>query len=78
MFVILTMNRQLLLILLIPVLGFGGFYEIGQTVSSAHQNIAYPVCYGEYPTENLQLSHFNGYDNGGSYKIIWIEMLATW
>ena len=72
------MNRQLLLILLIPVLGLGGFYEIGQTVSSAHQNIEYPVCYGEYPTENLQLSHFNGYDNGGSFKIIWIEMLATW
>ena len=72
------MLRQLLLILLIPVLGFGGYYGIGDTVSADHQNIDYPVCYGEYPTENLQLSHFNGYDNGGSYKIIWIEMLATW
>ncbi len=72
------MVRQLLLIILIPSWGSGGFYEIGDYVSTDHQNISYPVCYGEYPTENLQLSHFNGSNNGGSFKIIWIEMLATW
>ena len=69
------MVRQLLLMLLIPIWKYGEFYEIGETESADHQYITYPICYGEYPTENLQLSHFNGYDNGGIYKIIWIEML---
>ena len=49
-----------------------------EILSPDHQNIPYTICYGEYPTDNLQLSDFNGYQNGGDYKIIWIEMLATW
>ena len=72
------MIRQLLFTFIITALASGGFYETGDTVSPDHQSTLYPVCYGDYPAENLQLSHFNGYENGGDYKIIWIEMLATW
>lgn len=72
------MIRLLILILFISGLGFGGFYEIGDAVSADHQNVPYPVCYGEYPSDDLRLSHFNGNNNGGTYNIIWIEMLATW
>ena len=74
----LLMVRSLLVILIIIVWAFGGYYETGDTVSPDHQNILYTICYGEYPTDNLQLSDFNGYQNGGDYNIIWIEMLATW
>ena len=74
----LLMVRSLLLIHIITVWVFGGYYETGNTVSPDHQNIPYAICYGEYPADNLQLSDFNGYQNGGDFKIIWIEMLATW
>ena len=70
--------RSLLLILILTVWALGGYYETGDTVSPDHQNIPYTICYGEYPTDNLQLSDFNGYQNGGDFNIIWIEMLATW
>tara|TARA_Y100000588_G_C14065094_1_gene843264 strand:+ start:131 stop:349 length:219 start_codon:yes stop_codon:yes gene_type:complete len=72
------MNIKLILNLFITELVFGGLYEVGDSVSNVHQEIPYPVCHGEYPTDNLQLSQFNGEINGGNYKIIWIEMLATW
>ena len=74
----LLMVRSLLVILIITAWAFGGYYETGDTVSPDHQNIPYAICYGEYPADNLQLSDFNGYQNGGDFTIIWIEMLATW
>ena len=70
--------HRLFLYCTILSIAFAGFYQVGNTVSSEHQNTPYPICYGDYPSENLQLSDFNGYENGGDYKIIWIEMLATW
>ena len=76
--VIFTMVRFFQFIIIITTLANGGFYEVGNTVSSEHQNTHYPICYGDYPSDNLQLSHFNGYENDGEFKIIWIEMLATW
>ena len=72
------MVQRLFLYCTILSFAFAGFYEVGNTVSSEHQNTPYPICYGDYPSDNLQLSHFNGYENGGEFKIIWIEMLATW
>ena len=74
----LLMVQSLLLILVITVWAFGGYYETGDTLSPDHQNIPYTICYGEYPIDNLQLSDFNGYQNGGDFNIIWLEMLATW
>tara|TARA_Y100001970_G_scaffold24304_1_gene28874 strand:+ start:12766 stop:12957 length:192 start_codon:yes stop_codon:yes gene_type:complete len=36
------------------------YYAIGDTVTYDHQNEAHNVCYGDYPFQNLKLSHFNG------------------
>ena len=58
--------------------GFTGYYEVGDTVSSHHQRITYPVCYGSFPNAYLTLEDINGFENGGDYKVIWIEMLASW
>ena len=55
-----------------------GYYEVGDSVSELHQRIAYPVCYGEYPDDYLKLEDLNGFENGSNFKVIWIEMLATW
>jgi len=39
---------------------FASYYTIGDTVTYSHQNELFNVCYGDYPSEQLQLSHFNG------------------
>ena len=39
---------------------FSSYYTIGDTVTYSHQNELFNVCYGDYPDEQLQLSHFNG------------------
>ena len=78
LFIILNILRFFQFIIIIATLANGGFYEVGNTVSTEHQNTPYPICYGDYPSDNLQLSHFNGYEYGGEFTIIWIEMLATW
>ena len=41
----LLMVRSLLVILIITVWAFGGYYETGDTVSPDHQNIPYTICY---------------------------------
>ncbi|MDP6569816.1 MAG: hypothetical protein QF472_06740 [Candidatus Marinimicrobia bacterium] len=65
-------------IILLIAFSSAGYYELGDTVSEAHQRIAYPVCYGDYPGGYLKLEDLNGFENGGNFKVIWIEMLATW
>ena len=39
---------------------FSSYYTIGDTVTYSHQSELHNVCYGNYPFEDLQLSHFNG------------------
>lgn len=39
---------------------FASYYAIGDTVTYSHQNEFHNVCYGDYPFQNLKLSHFNG------------------
>ena len=41
------------------------------TVITEHQNAAFNVCYGEYPFDEFQLSHFNG-------KISIFGLSAAW
>ena len=53
-------------------------YNVGDQISGSHQNISFPVCYGDYPDNNLSLSDFNGELNGGDWSVIWISMSATW
>jgi len=49
-----------ILSVIIVSLSFGSYYSIGDTVTYSHQNESYDICYGNYPFEELQLSHFNG------------------
>ena len=53
-------------------------YNTGETVTTYHQNIDFPVCYGDYESNSLSLADFNGDLNGGDYKVIFIDMSATW
>ena len=50
---------------------FSSYYAIGDTVITGHQNAAFNVCYGEYPFDEFQLSHFNG-------KISIFGLSAAW
>ena len=53
-------------------------YNVGDQVSESHQNISFPVCYGDYTDDDLSLSDFNGDLNGGDFSVLFISMSATW
>ena len=50
---------------------FASYYAIGDTISYEHQSEPFDVCYGEYPSDQLQLSDFNG-------KISIFGLSASW
>ena len=50
---------------------FGSYYAIGDTISYEHQSEPFDVCYGEYSSDELQLSDFNG-------KISIFGLSASW
>ena len=60
-------------------------YDVGEQVSSIHQNMHFDVCYGAeehgYEDElnpNLSLGEFNGFNNGGLFYVTMIDMAASW
>ena len=53
-------------------------YDVGETVSNTHQNIAFDICYGDYEYDELKLADFNGDLNGGVYTVLFIDMVASW
>ena len=56
-------------------------YDVGDYVSTTHQNITQSTCYAgnEYNAgENWKLADWNGAANGGHHTVIFIEMSATW
>lgn len=57
---------------------FPAIYGVGDVISTSHQNIVYPVCYGEFETDDFKLADLNGELNGGVYKVALIDMSATW
>ena len=73
------MNNLVKLILSTCFITIGfSLYNVGQTVSISDQNVDYNVCYGDYNSNTLSLADFNGALNGGSYKVIHIDMAASW
>ena len=73
------MKNVIKLILSTCLISFGfSVYNVGQTVSSSDQNIDFNVCYGDYGSSTLSLADFNGALNGGSYKVIHIDIAASW
>ena len=53
-------------------------YEVDEFVSTVDQNKEFDICYGEGEGESLRLSDYNGDLNGGNYKVIHIDMAASW
>tara|TARA_B100000686_G_scaffold118088_1_gene125249 strand:+ start:276 stop:443 length:168 start_codon:yes stop_codon:yes gene_type:complete len=55
---------------------------VGDQISISHQNAEHEICYGSNLDPNgdgvFQLSELNGNLNGGDYKVILIEMSASW
>ena len=56
-------------------------YCAGGRISGTHQNQPHEVCAGfeNYETgDTWSLSDYDGSQNGGQYKILFIDMSATW
>ena len=56
-------------------------YCAGDLISGTHQNQSHEVCAGFENYEigdTFKLSDYNGYLNGGSYHIIFIDLSASW
>jgi len=55
-------------------------YNIGDTISLEDQLRPYNICYSSSNIEldTFKLADFNGYMNGGNYKITLISMNAAW
>ena len=68
--------------LILITIGFSFAYEVGETISVAHQNQDFPICYAPELDPNndgvFNFSEYNGDLNGGQYYVIFIEMAASW
>ena len=56
-------------------------YCSGDQISMTHQNQSHEVCaeFGDYEVgDTFKLADYNGDLNGGNYKIIFIDMSASW
>ena len=56
-------------------------YNVGETVTISDQNVTLSVCdqTSEYSVgEEVSLASWNGDLNGGDYRVIWLEMSASW
>ena len=68
--------------LMIILFSFSFAYEVGETISMAHQNAEFDICYGAELDPNndgiFSFSEYNGDLNGGQYHVIFLEMMTTW
>ena len=62
------------------IFSFSLAYQVGDTVSDAHQNQEFDLCYSAPGNLNntFSLGDYNGNTNGGDYNILVIDMSATW
>jgi len=70
------------IIIMIILMSFSFAYEVGETISMAHQNMDFDICYAPELDPNndgvFNFSEYNGDLNGGQYYVIFLEMMATW
>ena len=71
--------KKIILISLSLAMSFAA-YNVGQTVSIPDQNVVLEGCASnsEYYGQEFSLAGWNGDLNGGEYKVIWLEMSASW
>ena len=74
------MNKKIIILALFA-LSLSQIYDVGETMSSNHQNQSHPVCYGETDygsPSSLRFADYNGALNGGDYHVIFVDMSASW
>ena len=68
--------------LIFIMISFSFAYDVGETISMAHQNMDFDICYAPELDPNndgvFNFSEYNGDLNGGQYYVIFLEMMATW
>ena len=68
--------------LLLIIISFSFSYEVGETISMAHQNTNFEICYATELDPNndgvFNFAEYNGDLNDGQYHVIFLEMMATW
>ena len=71
--------KKILLVSLFVSASFA-VYNVGQTVSTSDQNVTLEGCAtnSDFYGESFKLADWNGDVNGGDYKVIWLEMSASW
>ena len=71
--------KKILLICLFLSASFA-IYTVGETVSILDQNIVLEGCdaSSDYYQEEFKLADWNGDLNGGNYKVMWLELSASW
>lgn len=73
------------IILLLVSFSLSQNYSVGQQISQAHQDTQFNICYGadehgfgDELVPNLSLGDFNGFNNGGIFYVLMIDMAASW
>ena len=62
-------------------ISFASVYDVGDFISTTHQNITKSTCFagnGYEVNDDWKLADWNGAINGGHYNVIFIDMSATW
>ena len=56
-------------------------YDVGDFITTSDQNVTLEVCdeNSNYSIgDPIKLADWNGDLNGGDYKVIWLELSASW
>ena len=66
------------IIILMMSFCFMATYNVGDKMSTGHQNQEFGLCYGASADGTVKFSDFNGNTNGGDYHVMVVDMSATW
>ena len=69
------------MIKLIPFIVFSfcfSYYDIGDTISIADQEMPHEICYGEYVNDMYMIADANYLINGGNKQITIMKLSAAW
>ena len=73
------MKNKFSLVIIIPLSFLFSSYDIGDQLSVDHQNMEFGFCYPETQVGNsFSFAQHNGDLNGGNYKVLMIEVSASW
>ena len=75
------MRGIILSLLTICSISFASVYDVGDIISTTHQNLTQSTCFagnGYGVNESWKLADWNGATNGGHYNVIFIDMSASW